>query len=73
MHKPGRFVINCKPNVNLCNMSIWVSIHIYLSSIFLFIYFCLPNKLYIIIIIIISIIIIIIIIKYTPSNYYCKI
>ena len=29
MHKPWRFVIICKPNVNLCTMSIWESIHIY--------------------------------------------
>ena len=51
MHKPMRFVIKCKPNVNLCTMSIWVSIHIYFFFQKLFIYFCcLPNKLYIIII-----------------------
>ena len=29
MHKPWRLVIKCKPNVNFCTMSIWVSIHIY--------------------------------------------
>ena len=32
-------VIICKPNVNFCTMSIWVSIHIYFSSILLFMYF----------------------------------
>ena len=49
MHKRRRFVIKCKPNVNFCNMSIWVSIHIYfLFHIFVYLFCCLPNKLYII-------------------------
>ena len=49
MHKPRRLVIKCKPNVNLCTMSIWVSIHIYFFYlIFVNLFFCLPNKLYII-------------------------
>ena len=47
MHKPRRFVIICKPNINLCTMSIWVSIHIF--NFFLVYLFCsLPNKLLII-------------------------
>ena len=49
MHKLRRYVIIVKPNVNLCTVSIWLSIHIFFSSIFcLSIFFCLPNKLYII-------------------------
>ena len=51
MYKPRRFVIKCKPNVNFCTMSIWVSIHIYFFHIYAYLFFCLPNKLYIIIII----------------------
>ena len=40
MHTPRRcFIIKCKPNVNCCTTSMWVSILIYFSSIFLFIYF----------------------------------
>ena len=51
MHKPRRFVIKCKPNVNFCTMSIWISIHIYFFlHIFVYLFFGLPNKLYIIII-----------------------
>ena len=51
MHKPRRFVIKCKPNINLLTMSIWVSIHIYFFfHIFVYLFFSLPNKLYIIII-----------------------
>ena len=36
MNKPRRCVIKCKPNVIFCTMSILESIHIYFSSIFLF-------------------------------------
>ena len=45
MHKPRRFVIICKPNVNFCTMSIWVSIHIYfVFHIFVYLFFFgLPN------------------------------
>ena len=48
MHKPRRFVIKCKLNVNFYTASIWVNKFIsILSSIFLFIYlFSLSNKLY---------------------------
>ena len=50
MHKPRHFVIKCKPNCY--TMSIWVSIHIYFFfRIFVYLFSCLPNKLYIIIII----------------------
>ena len=48
MHKPRRFVIICKPNVNFCTMSIMVSINIYFFfHIIDHIFFCLPNKIYI--------------------------
>ena len=50
LHKPRRFVIKSKANVNFCTISIRVSIHIYFL---VYLFFCLPNKLYIIIIIII--------------------
>ena len=55
MHKPMCFVIKCKPNVNFCTMSIWVSIHIYFFfHIYVYLFFCLPNKLYTIIILLYS-------------------
>ena len=38
MHQPMRFVIKCKPNVNLCTWSIWVSIHICFFFFFTFTY-----------------------------------
>ena len=50
MHKPMRrfVIVKCKPNINLCTMSIWVSIHIYFVF-NIFVYFCsLLNILYII-------------------------
>ena len=50
MHKPKLFFIICKPNVNFCTMSIWVSIHIYFFfHIFVYLFCFLPNNLYIII------------------------
>ena len=53
MHKPNRFVIICKLNVNFYTMSIWVSSHIYFFfHIVVYLFLCLTNKLYIIIIII---------------------
>ena len=43
MHKPRRFIIIYKPNVNFCTMSIWVSIHIYfVFHIIVYLFFCLP-------------------------------
>ena len=55
MHKPVRFIIKCKPSVNLCNISIWVSIHIYLFFyIFVYLFFYLPIGNYNIITIIIN-------------------
>ena len=32
MHKPRRFNINCKPDVNCCTMMTWVSIRVYFFS-----------------------------------------